>query len=77
MISVDNCVIPKPTEWPPLLQMPAPRYRAVRSDFVPFTDLPNESCRKTESCRVTILMTGNNQFFGESSPLSPSSLDMF
>ncbi|XP_034203717.1 ABC transporter A family member 10-like [Prunus dulcis] len=46
-------------------QMPAPRYRAVRSDFVPFTDLPNESCRKTESCPVTILVTGNNQSFGE------------
>ncbi|VVA27959.1 PREDICTED: ATP-dependent RNA [Prunus dulcis] len=45
--------------------MPAPRYRAVRSDFVPFTDLPNESCRKTESCPVTILVTGNNQSFGE------------
>jgi hypothetical protein len=35
-----TCSIPNPPEWPPLLQIPAPEYRAVRINFIPFTDLP-------------------------------------
>ncbi|PON57305.1 ABC transporter A, ABCA [Parasponia andersonii] len=59
------CAIPKPPEWPPLLQVPAPEYRAVTSDVIPFSDLPNESCKRTGSCPVTLLFTGNNQSLGE------------
>jgi len=58
-----TCQIPNPPEWPPLLQIPAREYRAVTTDFVPFTDLPNgpnESCRSSGSCPATFLFTGNN-----------------
>lgn len=60
-----TCPIPNPPEWPPLLQVPAPEYRAVRTDFLPFTDLPNESCRSSGSCPTTFLFTGNNQSLGQ------------
>ncbi|XP_015579513.2 ABC transporter A family member 7 [Ricinus communis] len=63
---VATCAIPSPPQWPPLLQVPAPHYRAVSSDVIPFTDLPNDSCRSTGSCPVTVLVTGNNQSLGES-----------
>ncbi|XP_059641413.1 ABC transporter A family member 7-like [Cornus florida] len=63
---VDSCPIPSPPEWPPLLQIPAPQYRAVRTHFVPFTDLPDESCKSTGSCPASILLTGNNQSLGQS-----------
>ncbi|GFZ12086.1 ABC2 homolog 6 [Actinidia rufa] len=62
---VGTCPIPSPPEWPPLLQIPAPIYRAVRTDFASFTDLPDESCRNTRSCPATILLTGSNQSLGE------------
>ncbi|KAG5522833.1 hypothetical protein RHGRI_034846 [Rhododendron griersonianum] len=60
-----SCPIPSPPEWPPFLQIPAPEYRAVRTDFVSFTDLPDQSCRNTGTCPATILFTGNNQTLGQ------------
>lgn len=63
---VATCAIPNSPEWPPLLQLPAPQFRAVRTDFISFDDLPNDSCRNTGSCPVTVLMTGNNQSLGQS-----------
>ncbi|XP_058195609.1 ABC transporter A family member 7-like [Rhododendron vialii] len=60
-----SCPVPSPPEWPPLLQIPAPEYRAVRTDFLSFTDLPDQSCRNTGSCPASILLTGNNQTLGE------------
>lgn len=64
---VATCSIPSPPEWPPMLQLPAPQFRAVRSDdSISFRDLPIDSCRSTSSCPVTVLMTGNNQSLGES-----------
>ncbi|KAJ6339954.1 hypothetical protein OIU77_007827 [Salix suchowensis] len=72
-----SCPIPSPLKWPPLLQVPAPQYRAVRSASNPSTDLPDESCRRTGNCPVTILITGTNQTLGQSlaasmfSPPSP------
>ena len=62
---VGACPITNPTEWPPLLQTPDPRYRAVRTDFLPFSDFPNLSCRTNGSCPLTMLFTGTNQSFGE------------
>ncbi|KAE9453791.1 hypothetical protein C3L33_14289, partial [Rhododendron williamsianum] len=62
---VSSCPIPRPPEWPPFLQIPAPEYRAVRTDFVSFTDLPDQSCRNTGTCPATILFTGNNQTLGQ------------
>ncbi|XP_024025302.1 ABC transporter A family member 7 [Morus notabilis] len=59
------CAIDSPPEWPPLLQVPAQVYRAVASDVMPFADLPNESCRRTGSCPVTLLFTGNNHTLGD------------
>lgn len=64
-----SCPIPNPPEWPPLLQVPAPGYRAVQADFFPFSDLPNESCKRTGSCPATILLTGTNQTLGQGMPL--------
>ncbi|XP_022844965.1 ABC transporter A family member 7-like [Olea europaea var. sylvestris] len=61
---VGTCPIPHPPEWPPLLQIPAQRYRAVRTDFISYSDLSDESCKTTGSCPVTMLMTGNNQTLG-------------
>ncbi|KAJ9677375.1 hypothetical protein PVL29_022384 [Vitis rotundifolia] len=61
---VATCPIPSPPEWPALLQVPAPEYRAVRADFIQFTDLPDDSCRRTGSCPATILFTGNNRSLG-------------
>lgn len=60
------CPIPNPPEWPPLLQVPAPEYRAVQADFFAFSDLPDESCKRTGSCPATILLTGTNQTLGQS-----------
>ncbi|KAL9155884.1 hypothetical protein ABFS82_09G035700 [Erythranthe guttata] len=51
------CPIPHPTEWPLLLQVPAQQFRAVRT---------GDRCKKTGSCPVTMLITGNNQTFGQS-----------
>lgn len=65
-----NCPIPSPPEWPPLLQIPAPEYRAVRTSFLPSKDLPNASCRNSGSCPATTLLTGSNQSLGESTSLS-------
>ncbi|KAK7281816.1 hypothetical protein RIF29_10113 [Crotalaria pallida] len=62
---VGTCPIPNPPEWPPLLQVPASQYRAVKTDFLPFSDLPDASCRRSGSCPITMLFTGNNMSFGE------------
>ncbi|KAL9314235.1 hypothetical protein ACSQ67_019687 [Phaseolus vulgaris] len=72
---VSTCPVPNPQEWPPLLQVPAPQYRAVRTDNFPFSDYPNASCRRNGSCPVTMLFTGRNQSFGEaiSGNMIPSS----
>ncbi|XP_047149989.1 ABC transporter A family member 7-like isoform X2 [Vigna umbellata] len=72
---VTTCAIPNPPEWSPLLQVPAPQYRAVRTDNFPFSDYPNASCRRNGSCPVTMLFTGTNQSFGEiiSGNMIPSS----
>ncbi|KAK4843669.1 hypothetical protein QYF36_011306 [Acer negundo] len=60
-----SCPINSPPEWPPILQIPVPEFRAVRTDFISFSDLPNESCRSTGSCPATILFTGTNRSLGE------------
>ncbi|KAM7269542.1 hypothetical protein ACFE04_025039 [Oxalis oulophora] len=64
LIASIYCAIPNPPEWPPLLKLPSNQFRAVRTHS--FTDLPNESCRTTNSCPVTSLFTGNNQSLGKS-----------
>ncbi|MQM10036.1 hypothetical protein Taro_042925 [Colocasia esculenta] len=62
---VGTCAIPSPPEWPALLQVPRPQYRAVNTGTFPSADLPDESCRKTQSCPATILFTGGNRSFAE------------
>ncbi|XP_071904109.1 ABC transporter A family member 7 isoform X2 [Coffea arabica] len=75
---VVTCAIPSPPEWPPLLQIPAPEYRAVLTDFISHADLPNESCKRTGSCPVAILLTGSNRTLGQSlgASMFPSSLTL-
>ncbi|KAK7265779.1 hypothetical protein RJT34_33402 [Clitoria ternatea] len=58
------CAIPKPFQWPPFLQLPAPPNRAVRTPSLPFSDLPDVSCRRTASCPVTLLFTADDHSFG-------------
>jgi hypothetical protein len=52
------CAIPKPQPWPPLILIPRPEYRALDANFT------NDSCRRKNSCPVTILFTGNNHSLG-------------
>lgn len=66
---VFTCPIPHPPEWPPLLQIPKQQFRAVRTDFISYGDLPDNSCKRTGSCPVTMLITGNNQTLGQSKSL--------
>ncbi|KAI3974176.1 hypothetical protein MKX01_033427 [Papaver californicum] len=55
-----------PEKLPVFLQIPFPEARAVRTEFVPYQDLPDESCRATGSCPVTVLVTGQNESLGKS-----------
>ncbi|KAH0691725.1 hypothetical protein KY290_019919 [Solanum tuberosum] len=61
-----SCSIPSPLEWPPLLQIPESTYRAVKTDFISYEDLPDDSCKISGSCPATILLTGTNKTLGES-----------
>uniref|UniRef100_A0A6M2EU98 ABC transporter domain-containing protein n=1 Tax=Populus davidiana TaxID=266767 RepID=A0A6M2EU98_9ROSI len=61
-----SCSVPIPPKWPPLLQVPGPQYRAVRSASDPLSDLPDESCRQTGSCPVSLFITGTNRSLGQS-----------
>ncbi|XP_038985168.1 ABC transporter A family member 7-like isoform X2 [Phoenix dactylifera] len=76
----DSCAIPNPEEWPALLQVPRPEYRAAEVDFSTFTDLPNKSCRDAQSCPAAVLLTGGNRSLVDSLALdlftssSPSNL---
>ncbi|KAG6753016.1 hypothetical protein POTOM_043060 [Populus tomentosa] len=61
-----SCSVPSPPKWPPLLQVPGPQYRAVRSASDPLSDLPDESCRQNGSCPVSLFITGTNRTLGQS-----------
>ncbi|XP_006344388.1 ABC transporter A family member 7-like [Solanum tuberosum] len=61
-----SCSIPSPLEWPPLFQIPESTYRAVKTDFISYEDLPDDSCKLSGSCPATILLTGTNKTLGES-----------
>jgi hypothetical protein len=56
-----SCPIQNPTEWPALLQLPRPEYRAVHDPSSVFTGLPDASCRKSESCPAIVPFTGANE----------------
>lgn len=58
--------VPNPQRWPPFLQVPPPEVRAVKTNYLPFADLPHKSCRKTRSCPAVVLFTGTNQTFATS-----------
>ncbi|KAK1357751.1 ABC transporter domain-containing protein [Heracleum sosnowskyi] len=58
-----TCPIPSPPEWPPLLRVPAPEYRALITDFS-HGDLPSKSCKVSGACPATILITGKNSSLG-------------
>ncbi|KAI3847033.1 hypothetical protein MKW92_041540 [Papaver armeniacum] len=64
LTQVVYCPNSNPLEWPALLQIPRPEYRAVRNDLTPSTDLPHESCKRTGSCNPVFLVTGLNQTLG-------------
>lgn len=69
LAQVATCPIPSPLEWPPLLQIPSPEYRAVKTDTHLFSGLPNASCRTDGSCPATFLFTGANQTLGQGLPI--------
>ncbi|KAK1611123.1 hypothetical protein QYE76_034796 [Lolium multiflorum] len=56
-----SCPIPNPPEWPVLLQVPRPEYRAIQDSSKLFTGLPDGSCRKSQSCPASIPFTGTNE----------------
>ncbi|CAI9112244.1 OLC1v1012663C1 [Oldenlandia corymbosa var. corymbosa] len=54
------------TELTPVFLIANSTYRAVKTELMPFQDLPNKSCRENNgSCPVTVLVTGNNRTFVE------------
>lgn len=60
------CRVRHPQPWPPLVQLPYPARRAVRSPSSPFHDLPDPaSCTNPEKspCPVTFLYTAANRSF--------------
>ncbi|XP_031488370.1 ABC transporter A family member 7-like [Nymphaea colorata] len=78
-----SCPIPNPPKWPALMQIPLSENRAVRSDSDLSLDLPDSSCKQTQSCPVTVLFTGGNKtlanrvaenFFTNSLPVNLSDL---
>ncbi|KAH8974880.1 hypothetical protein BDL97_01G124900 [Sphagnum fallax] len=56
---IQLCGVSDPIEWPAVLQIPAPEYRAVMQTDYP--DLPNPSCRASGTCETTFLYTGQNR----------------
>ncbi|KAJ4769649.1 Abc transporter a family member 7 [Rhynchospora pubera] len=58
---VASCPITSPPEWPALMQVPRPQYRAARDANLQFPDLPDSSCQLSGSCPATLLFTGHNQ----------------
>lgn len=61
-----SCPIPNPSSWPALVQVPLPEYRAVQDSSSLFIGLPDASCRKTQSCPVSIPFTGANRTLSNS-----------
>ncbi|WVZ79607.1 hypothetical protein U9M48_027169 [Paspalum notatum var. saurae] len=61
-----SCPIPNPPEWPALVQVPLPGYRAVQDSSSLFTGLPDASCRKTQSCPASVPFTGANRTLSNS-----------
>ncbi|KAI3841640.1 hypothetical protein MKX03_027501 [Papaver bracteatum] len=57
------------SENPVYLHIPWPESRAVKNEFIPYNDLPDESCRATKSCPLTILVTGPILNFSASTPM--------
>ncbi|KNA24418.1 hypothetical protein SOVF_016000 [Spinacia oleracea] len=49
----------------PALQIPVPEGLAVRSNHLPFQDLPDPSCRNNSSCPATFLFTASNNSFAK------------
>ncbi|OVA13317.1 ABC transporter-like [Macleaya cordata] len=72
-----RCPFTSPAKWPALLQVPGPKYRAVRTHLFPFMDLPDESCKTTGSCPASILLTGSNRSLGEGASTSYLSLSLY
>jgi hypothetical protein len=60
-----SCPIPNPPEWPALLQLPRPEYRAMQESSL-YTGFPDASCRKSQSCAATIPFTGANETLSNS-----------
>ncbi|KAM5570710.1 ABC transporter A family member 7 [Rosa sericea] len=58
-----QCAITSPPEWPPLVRLPGAPARSLRSDYP--NPEPDEECWLRGTCPVTILITGNNQTFGQ------------
>nr|XP_009412921.1 PREDICTED: ABC transporter A family member 8-like [Musa acuminata subsp. malaccensis] len=60
------CPVPRPQEWPALVQVPSAKYRAVRAASHNFRGLPDGSCFKDLSCAATSLFTGQNESIAKS-----------
>ncbi|KAK4719446.1 hypothetical protein R3W88_017784 [Solanum pinnatisectum] len=65
-LQAPSCEVKEPYEWHPVFQLPESQFSAVKTDVITYPDLPNESCRDSNSCPAIILVTGTDQTFGQS-----------
>ncbi|KAM0933470.1 putative ABC-type sulfate transporter [Dioscorea sansibarensis] len=71
VVSMDNfpCPIARPAKWPQLFSIPKLAFRATKrenSRTLNNLELPDESCRVTGNCPVSILITGFNRSLAQS-----------
>ncbi|KAJ3687005.1 hypothetical protein LUZ61_016169 [Rhynchospora tenuis] len=59
------CRVRSPQKWPPLVQVPKPEFRAARSTYMPYNDLPDLCTKDNYSCPTTFLMTATNRSFAQ------------
>ncbi|KAI5077462.1 hypothetical protein GOP47_0007286 [Adiantum capillus-veneris] len=55
------CAIPKPPQWPAVLQVPSSQHRAIDEHNNEFPGLPDVSCRWWGTCPISFLYTGKSQ----------------
>lgn len=65
-LQAPSCPVEEPYPWFPVVQLPEPGNSAVKTDFITYPDLPDESCRKSGTCPAIILMTGSDKTFAQS-----------
>ena len=58
------CAVPETPGWPAILQVPEPKFIAVKTTTSP--ELQDPACRATGTCAMTIFYTGSNRTTSDS-----------